>query len=244
VVAEVAAAVQLHERGACLRLGDEKNDPDVATAKARLDPLLQDLGIAVADLHLVIDLWAVGSPRDVNRALHVVEELVRWAASVGPWASITLASGAFPESISALPSSTSTDLPRYDAALWRLLSQVPGLPYIPDFGDYAINHPAMPPLGIRSGPHPNLRYTFGADWRVFRERKVLPGNESFFTLCERVVTDAAWPREGTSHCWADEEIERCSRSVGSPGAATQWRAYGTNHHLATVTRRLATRRVP
>jgi hypothetical protein len=243
VITEAAAAMRLHGRGVCLRLGDETADPDVATAAARLEPLLRELEAAVDDVHLLIDLWAVTSLRDVNRALPVAEAVTRWAASVGTWASITVASGAFPDSISDLPVNTATNLPRYDAQLWRQLSETPGIPYVPDFGDYAINAPAMP-LAVPRGPIPNLRYTFGADWRVFREQRRRPGNQSFFTLCGRVVADAAWPREGTAHCWGDDQIERCSRSAGSPGAASQWRAYGTSHHLATVTRRLASRRVP
>jgi hypothetical protein len=244
VVGEAAAAVQLHGCGVCLRLGDETADPDIPSTEARLEPLLRGLDISIADVHLVLDLWSITSQREVNRVLPIAEALVHWANSIGTWASITLASGAFPAMISHLPSNMSTDLHRFDAKLWRQLSQMPGLPYIPDFGDYAINHPSMPPLTSRRGPIPNLRYAFGEDWRVFRERRARPGNQSFFTLCARVVADNAWPREGTAHCWGDVQIDRCSQSVGAPGAATQWRAYGTSHHLATVTRRLATRHEP
>jgi hypothetical protein len=243
VVAEVAAAAQLHREGVCLRLGDPAADPDIGAADAALDGLLRDLGLGLGDVHLLIDMWEVASTRDVSRALQVAEAGVVWAESRGRWASVTVAAGAFPRAISQLALNTSTDIPRHDAALWVELCQRPGLPMVPDFGDYAINHPSMPSDTPR-GPLPNLRYTFDGDWRVFRERKVLPGNQSFLTLCARVVSDHAWPGNGVAHCWGDSEINRCARSAGSPGGATQWRAYGTSHHLATVCDRLANLHVP
>jgi len=243
VVAETAAAAQLHGEGVCLRLGDADADPDIGAADAALSGLVRDLGVGLGEVHLLIDMWEVASARDVSRALQVAEAAVVWAGSRGQWASVTVAAGAFPRAISQLAVNMTTDIPRYDAALWRERCQRPGLEMLPDFGDYAVNHPSMPSDTAR-GPLPNLRYTFGADWRVFREQKVLPGNKSFFTLCARVARDPAWPGNGVAHCWGDHEIGRCARSLGTAGGATQWRAYATSHHLATVTARLANQRVP
>src|SRR6202042_2006596 len=127
--------------------------------------------------------------------------------------------------------------PRFDAELYnQVIAAVPAL--IPDFGDFGCASPTMPAGGWR--PNPNLRYTSGMSWQVFREQAVLPGNDSFFTVCQKVVASAHWPPSGGAYSWGDAEIERCSTSTGSGGRATEWRAYGTSHHLAHVVERLAT----
>jgi hypothetical protein len=148
-------------------------------------------------------------------------------------------SGAFPSSISSLPKGVATALRRFDADLFDAVAASAGTPI--DYGDYGVAAPAMPGQAFR-GPLPSLRYTAQRDWDVYREERALPGNESFFTLCSRVVGSPAWA--GGSFSWGDGEIARCATSVGGPGNATQWRAYATSHHVAHVTHRLASHGAP
>jgi hypothetical protein len=44
---------------------------------------------------------------------------------------------------------------------------------------------------------------------------------------------------GAQYSWGDEQIDRSANKSTGPGNATKWRAYGTSHHLAMVTDRLA-----
>ena len=132
------------------------------------------------------------SPKTVSRVVDIAAAVVRWAADDGQWRSITVASGAFPSSISNLPRGEQTALRRYDADLWMALTDVP---VKPDFGDYGVAHPAMP-ASVPRGPLPNLRYTCGEQWCVWREPTDLPGNESMRTLCRRVFRSTAWPTVG------------------------------------------------
>jgi len=240
VLAEAAAAHELHHQGACLRLGTEKASPNVDATATALPEMLATAGFKPADIDLLIDFQHVDSERTVGRVVPMAAELVRWAAWAGDWRSVTVASGAFPASISNLPAGSHTPLPRHDVDLWRRLVTNTKLPIQPDYGDYAVTHPIPPAVGWP--PNPNLRYTHAGEWWVWRERKNRPGNKSFFTLCGRVVRSAAWTREQFS--WGDHEIHRCSHDAGGAGTATQWRAYGTSHHLATVTDRLATLGAP
>lgn len=241
VLGEAARAVAIHGAGAVLRLGSEEEDPDPAAAAAALPSVLAITGLAVGDIHLVIDFREVENSRTAARLVPIAEAVVRWADSVGPWASVTSVSGAFPASISNLDKDTHTPLPRVDAEFWNNLSSVGGLPLVPDFGDYGVNHPSMP-VSVPRGPLPNLRYTYGDEWWVWRENRALPGNESFFTLCGRVVASPAWTGHG--HCWGDAQVQRCSTSAGGPGRPVEWRAYSTSHHLAVVTDHLATTGAP
>ncbi|MEO6318510.1 MAG: hypothetical protein ABIP36_06985 [Acidimicrobiales bacterium] len=239
VWAEVGAAHAVHGHGVALRLGSEENDPDPTAAAAVLPALLTAVGVGTDQVDLIIDLWAVESPRDVTRASTVAGIVLAWAHTTGPWRTVTILSGAFPASISNLPTGAATAIPRYDAELYdQVVAAGPAMEV--DFGDFVVAHPSMP--GAGRGPLPNLRYTAGRDWRIFREPKALPGNQSFFTVCAKVVASPAWV--GTSYSWGDAEVDRSASSIGGAGTATQWRSYGTSHHAAVVIDRLATLGAP
>ena len=129
---------------------------------------------------------------------------------------------------------------RHDADLFdAIIAAGPAIP--PDYGDYGIGHPALP-TGAPRGPLPNLRYASGRDWQVFRESKALPGNQSFFTLCDRVTHSQHWP--GAGYSAGDSEILRCAQSLGGAGTATQWLQFGASHHVAHVIDRLTTHGAP
>lgn len=240
VLGEIASAAALHREGACLRLGSVDSDPDPVAAAAALPRVLSATGLGTPQIDLLLDYGVVASPRDVTRCVPVATAAIAWAASSGPWRSVTLASGSFPTSISSLALGAATPLRRYDAALFAAVySAGPALEI--DYGDYGINHPRMP-VPVPRGPKPNLRYASNADWQVYREDTVLPGHQSFFTLCGRLVNSAHWA--GANYSAGDREVERCSRGVGGAGRATEWLAYSTSHHLAHMVDRLANLGVP
>jgi hypothetical protein len=235
-LASVAEVVQANGQGSCLRLGSERADPDAAESAATVGPVMAAAGQDPADVDLVIDLWAVSDERDVKRAQAVAAGMIDWA-STRSWRSVTLASGAFPESISHLPKDTATPLPRLDARLWTTAqSQYPSIAL--DYGDYGVAHPALG-QGARA-PLPNLRYTTGTDWQVYRQASPKEaGNERFFRICRSVVFSEHFPGAGGEYSWGDHELSDRAHGRGGPGNAQKWRAYGTSHHLALVTDRLA-----
>ena len=242
VLGEVAAAAALHGQGACLRIGSPDDDPDASEAALLWPDVFQTTRLASSELDLLIDLWVVESPRDIGRATTVAVQMLNWAHQNGPWRSVCVASGAFPSSISHFPTGVSTPVQRYDADLFdSIVAANP--PISADFGDYGIWHPGLPSYAPR-GPLPNLRYTDQREWQVYRERRVLPGNESFYTLCARVVNSSHWPATGPAYSAGDGQIERCSQSIPGPGTATHWLRWAASHHFAHVVDRLTTQGVP
>lgn len=236
VLAESAGVAGLCGQGVCLRLERSAALPSTARGQAVLDTLLASLNVDVSQVHLLIDLQATPATDDPATALAVANALLSWASTRGPWGSVTVAGGAFPVSISSLPYAQPNLIQRADAAIWRALSVPTGLEI--GYGDYAVNHPVLPATSPPRGPLPSLRYASGRHWVVWREQATEPGNSAFFTVCEGVVSLPAW--SGADYSWGDAEVDRSARSIGGAGTATQWRAYGTSHHLATVVDRLAT----
>jgi hypothetical protein len=195
--------------------------------------------LPTSEVHLLVDVFEIKDARDASRAQAVAQTVVNWAAGAGTWASVTLAAGAFPASVSNLGKGTANYLDRLDASLWASVSA--HSPIALDYSDYAINNPTLP-AGSPRGPLPSIRYTSDDKWLVWREAKVLPGYQSFFTVAARVT---ALPEfSGASYSWGDAELARCATSTGGPGGAVQWRSYGTSHHLQVVVDRLTSSGAP
>ncbi len=235
VLADIAAAVQHVGTGVCLRLGSSDDDPTSDIASTLIPQALKAVGVNPADTDLLIDMWTIASKLDRDRAIPSAIAALKWAADYGSFRTVTLLAGAFPDSISNFPKDQATPVFRWDADFYKeVVAKKPAV--LPDFGDYGPASAAMP-SDISRAPLPNLRYTDQDEWQVYRESKKRPGNESFYTLCDRVVQSKHWL--GAGYSWGDREIERCSKSQPGPGTATEWRAYGTSHHLARVVDRLS-----
>lgn len=240
ILAQIRQACTLHGQGACLRLGSDTQDPDPNVAIQDVANVIASVGLNINQIDLVIDFKVVDSLRDVIRCIPLALNMITWANTCGTWRSITLASGAFPRTISNFALGLATRLDRFDAMLFTRVIQANPV-VIPYFGDYSINYPIFGPTPPRS-PNPNLRYTDGLQWQIEREARLLPGNDSFYTLCQRVVQSGYWT--GSAYSAGDAEIERCSQGIRSPGSATSWLAFGGSHHMAHVVDRLATLGVP
>jgi len=237
---QIRQACTLHGQGACLRLGSDTQDPDPNVSTQVVANTLASVGLTTSQVDLIIDFKVINSTRDVTRCIPLALSLLAWATNCGTWRSVTLASGAFPRTVSGFPTGLATGLDRFDAIFYTQVTQAnPSI--TPDFGDYSINYPILGPTPPRA-PNPNLRYTDVLQWQIEREERTLPGNDSFFTLCQRVVQAGYWA--GIGYSTGDAEIERCSRSSGSPGTATNWLSFGGSHHMTHVVDRLATLGAP
>jgi len=231
-------AARLHNETAIVRLGSVTRDPDAVADAARVSRALSVAKMSRDRCHLVVDMAEVSSERDVSRAEHVVRNVLDSLGDDG-WASVVVASGAMPSAITNLPRNEATPLTRWDWKLWRQLADCG-----PDFGDYAIAHPAIQTTGAR-GPLPSLRYTAGDNWWIYRwARHETGGNDSFYDLCQTLISSAHWPAEGPDYSWGDSELARCAGRQRGPGSAMQWRAWATSHHLAHVTSELASPPAP
>lgn len=240
ILQQINQACVLHQQGACLRLGSDNEDPDPSVPVQNVTRIISNIGLNIDQVDLIIDFNVVSSARDVNRCTPLALSMLAWASNCGAWRSVTLASGAFPRSVSGLALGQATQINRFDAMFYIQVSQNnPDI--VPDFGDYSINYPVLGPTPPHA-PNPNLRYTDGLQWQVERESRILPGNESFFTICQRVVQSPYW--SSTAYSAGDTEINRCSGFNGSPGTATNWLSFGGSHHLAHVVDRLANLGVP
>ena len=240
ITSQIRQACTLHGQGACLRIGSDEEDPDPNVPTQDVLNAVSSIDLNVSQVDLIIDLRVIASRRDVARCVPLAIDILAWARNCGNWRSITLASGAFVRTVSDLALNQVSQLNRFDAMLFDRVVQ--GNPVvIPDFGDYGINYPIFGPTPPRA-PNPNLRYTDGLRWQIDRERKILPGNNSFYTICQRLMQAPYW--QGANYSAGDRELYQYAQGNGGPGNATSWLSFGESHHLAHVVDRLATLGVP
>jgi hypothetical protein len=234
VVRDAVAVSASSSEAITMRVGGPDADPSPSMNDTSLSDFCAKAQIAPSDVHLLIDLGSSFGKKPSAEAL-VAELYVRWAVANGPWRTVTLASGAFPSSITDYPTSADNRLERADALIWN---QVNSLQVVPNlvYGDYAINHPDLP-AGRGGRPYPGLRYASGSEWIIWREKFASDGTHvTFYDLCAGIC--ALPDFSGTAYSWGDRCIEEKSRKVTGPGTGTQWRSYGTSHHIAHVVDRL------
>jgi hypothetical protein len=249
VVAAAADAHRQDRRGAVVRLQNDDLQEDVTDLNIWLADLLEELALGPVDADLIVDVGAVGnggsSPALVVR---VARDVLRGVTGIGAWRSVTFAAGAFPPSLDAIPSSSTALVPRDDAAAWRSLVARP-LPRVPDFGDYAVQHPGLP-ANVGFGPAPQIRYALADDWRIHKGRKTdRRGHAQFFDHCAALV--AAGEASPARLSFGDDYVARAAasapagaRAAVGTGNATTWRTVGTSHHMALVIDRLSSLGVP
>ncbi|GAB3980996.1 beta family protein [Plantactinospora veratri] len=229
-LADVRYAATLHNDHAVLRLSGNSHDPDSTETEEELDRLRDQTGLTIEQCHLVLDVSEVRSARDLTRAEPLVRKRVSWAERY-PWNSVTVAAGAMPQSISRLPVSRATPVPRWDLHLWQRLAAL-GVHY----ADYGISHPAVTGPGWR--PMPSLRYTDDEVWWIYRWPQAATEKSVMYDLCKALVASDHWATEGREFSWGDDQIAARANGVGGPGNATNWRAWTTSHHLAHVVAQL------
>lgn len=245
-VAAAGRVVAADGLGAVVRVGGDDLEEDVSTLDIWLRDLCADLRLTQGDVDLIIDVGAIGQGTSVALAARVVRDLINGLANIAAWRTLTVASGAFPADLSTVATGTMGLLPRLDAQLWQDLRARP-LMREPDFGDYAIQHPALP-SGAGFAPAPQIRYTVDTAWRIHKGSKKDPrSNRQFFDICAALVASGEYA--GAALSWGDQHIARAAASASGseqvgPGNATTWRQVGTSHHLATVVNRLATTGAP
>lgn len=242
--AEVAGLARIVRSGvtrAVVRVGDADLNKSPATVDTELNALAASIGLPPSSIDLVLDFGAVGGGAYVREVRHAAG-LINGIHSISAWSRVFLASGAFPRNLAGVPTGGTGLLPRDDWKLWEETLAL-GLSRVPDFGDYAIQHPELPPSGGRAIPQ--LRYTLHGDWRIRKGRMKDPrGHAQFYDLCHDHVASGEF--SGRTLSWGDARIEDAAAShalvppLVKTGNATTWRQVGTSHHLAYVVNQLAT----
>lgn len=233
---EAADAHGTDGHGLALRVVGEDLDEDPEDLDDALDDTLTETSTSRADVDLVLDVGPIDGDVAVRGAARLVASLLRDLPRIDEWRSVTVASGAFPVDLSQFSAHVIGERPRYDAQLFDRV-RTKKIPRQPDFGDYAVAHPALTVTAGPYAPPPQLRYTVADRWLVLKGRRTDPrGHAQFHHICKVIAGHHEFT--GTPCGVADQRI--AGGSTQGPGNGTTWRQIGTTHHLDFVALRLTT----
>jgi hypothetical protein len=233
-------------RGVCIRITVEDKPADQLAARLlglrqalRGNPEAGGAGDALPEsqVDLVVDLSVV-APIDVGMITAIAEGMLRACPTPNAWRTLTLVSGAFPESRRGIASNGQADVPRKDWLAWRsICSTYDGR--IPTFGDYGAVHPIELNLDFSQiTPAGNIRYTVSGAWLVVKGSSLRDnGFAQYRDLSARVVADPRYCSEAFSP--GDRYILDCAQGRGSTGSPMTWVQAATSHHLTFVGEELA-----
>jgi hypothetical protein len=224
-------------RGVCIRLQKEDFE-ESGDLSAQVADLLQALGVPASEADLVLDLRSL-APNEGSTLRAAIPVLVRGIPYLRQWRSFTLAGTAFPENLIESPPSSYSLISRLEWIVWRNLIARAKLPRLPSFGDYAIASPQPSEVDPRiMRPSASIRYATDDAWLIPKARNLRDfGFAQFHDICRELITRPEY--SGSEFSWGDWYIDECANERVGPGNLTTWRKVGTSHHLACVTRQIA-----
>lgn len=144
----VAHAADCDCRGLALRLPIRTLAPPPGmTITDHLAAVLSSLHADVDTTDLLLDLGFIEPDTEIH-ADDVVRKLVP-ALKVGNWRSVALLGTSIPSMLSCIPEGTVGAIKRQEWEVWTALSKL-GVDRLPAFGDYAIQHPTPPRMGVEA----------------------------------------------------------------------------------------------
>ena len=236
---EIKMASKQDKRGICLRITIEQAAK--SSFKENLNGLLKELGVPTNDCNLFLDL---GTPNFVplEGFSKVIQTIMSSFPYLDNWQNFTILGTSFPETMKVVKKGGEI-VPRYEWQLYKILVdgfKKAGL-RIPAFGDYAISHPKVFELDMRTvKPYATIRYTIDDNWYIVKGENVRDEKYGRFKqyreLSKKLIDSKYY--YGSNLSWGDEYIQKCAYG-GKTGNLTTWRQVGTNHHIVKVTRDIA-----
>ena len=241
----VAQAIRLDRQGTVLRLGRADFRPVRDDLADRVPALLERLGLKPAEVDLIIDLGEIDRLRWESDEL-TFEAMCEAALSVGDWRNFAVAGSSQPGKNHPKFIDNGIELfPRLEQWIYQKAQMRGCITRLPIFGDYGTSHPepieAMPSKNIQIIPQ--LRYATADGWLMVRGLNTTDnGWEHLQALCQKLTERPEWCKGSFSE--GDRWIERVANGElvkGKPikGNYTTWKEVSQAHHLAFVSRQLA-----
>jgi Beta protein len=226
--------------GAALRITRE----DLAMPEelaAGLADGLTTLGLAPENVDLVLDLGAITWMHLGSLELAAVTALnaLPW---IGRWRHLAIAASGMPRDLREFEADDISAIPRPEIALYSALHRRRRtITRFPVYADYGVAHPSAvdDTADVRVlNMTASLRYSTPYEVLVVKGLPVRSGGyERFPDLLARLTKHPDYAGDAFSD--GDGAIKRAAQGAG-PGMGTKWREWATSHHLALVTRQIAT----
>lgn len=224
-----------NKTGLCLRLicpdfiDLEKMNKDISN-------MLSDSVLNESDIDIIVDIKETDA--DSNKCIKYIEKS-QGIPNLMKWRTLSFASGAFPEDLSAFKLDEENLITRIDWKSWKEYVTGTKLKRKPSFSDYTIQHPIYNEAAQFYHPTTSIKYTLENEWLILKGKKhrfemylgsakLLSKDQRFygenFSYGDKYILTKA------NHC--DAYLK--NKKVGGTGSTETWITAGINHHLALV----------
>lgn len=231
--------------GLAIRIDRSDLEGDLSTS---LPQFLKDRQLRPGECDLIVDLGPVSDMviEGVNRlALGLLAEV----RSPEQWRTLSIIGGAFPKGLGDVDRDGHATIERLEWIFWRDTLRQAGLPRLPTFGDWGIQHPKgvedFEPGKMQVSAA--LRYAVGDHWLALKGRSLKgnPASVQMPKLTKKLVSGALRQNfSGADHCAGCRKVAEIAAGSPNPGSATTWRELGTTHHITTTVEALRTLHAP
>jgi hypothetical protein len=209
-------------RNLALRITENEED----TAADDAQEMMNDLGIDITDVDLIIDLRDVSNGA-IQAKTRVLDTLVRQFGN-DYHRSIVL-SGAIPCIGDYVGTDANERIPRHDWRLWNHVHRLHNFEHLL-FGDYTTI-----PCEFREVPYqgaPKIKYTIDDEWFVIKGHRARQRDNQRQTQA-LVIANAQFFR-GDQYSFGENRIRQCADGVWGPGNSTNWVSNDINQHITFV----------
>ena len=212
---------------------------DGAIFDANVNTLLQQLGVALEDCDVILDLEAPSWDPE-NVLVGIVSAALQGSSTMQNGRSLTLAGTSFPASMADVTGPLQF-WPRREWGFYRaVLAALGDDSRKPSFGDYAIAGHGFAQGDMRLlKPSATVRYACDDGWIIAKGANVRDnGFDQYRDCCAIIVGSPLYLGAGYSP--GSAYIDDCRTGTVSTGNLSTWRWVGSNHHITKAVNDIAT----
>lgn len=223
-----------HNTKICLRI--DYNNILRSDFQTRLNNLLNDLNLSPQEINLIIDY------RIIDDAPDIFSNIFSLIPNILSWRTLTFASGAFPQDLSAFPPGQHL-IHRHDWIYWLNNMFHGASQRIPAYSDFTIQYPIYFEPPSNNNPSASIRYTHDEYWIIMRGEGLHneggPGYSQYPANAQLLMERLEFCGPGFS--FGDDYIIGRGNDVNTSqtGNPETWVRAGINHHIAFVVRQLS-----
>lgn len=203
---------------------------------SRLQELNAAFKLPKNKIHLLLDIGYVQD--NFSLLTHALTSIISSIPGIDKFASVIIASGSFPENLTALTAGKLHKLHRYEWHLWNSLIEDDGLSRIISFGDFGTKYPIYSDTSFRGTC--SIKYSIEDDFVIYRGElsdNHRLGNGQYNMFAKKLVNSEDYSGSGFS--WGDEKIDFYSQEdpenpKRKTGNATNWVEISQNHHITLL----------
>lgn len=230
----VAGILKRKDNGVCVRI--KIKEMRNTSFEKDLKRMLSILAISPKETHLIID-YEIMTENAVS-----LRELCNRLPRLNEWLTFSIISGVFPRDLTEIKPPGQHLIRRLDWLTYlQEIRDTAGLPRIPSFGDYTIQHPIYYEPPKRANYSASIRYTTNDAWLIMRGEAVFHPNSPGFSQYPANAQLLCARQEfcGPDFSSGDRYIYEMGQQLIRTGNARTWLTAGINHHLSFLAHQIS-----